>query len=91
MLLHSVHQRGPDYAQPLNATNSFLRRCEKLACRDRDSVSITYTVFQETDDSLFRKVVSGSQHLRQRYGPERSNDGDPLRKGSHNHCLIHNR
>jgi len=67
--------------------NSFLRRAVKLGYYDKQSATIT-DLFDDADDTFFRKILYNKQHVIHTYLPERSDIVYTLRSRQHNKNLI---
>jgi len=50
--------------------DSFLNRCKRLGFCDKDLPSVT-ELFSDADDALFEWINTDSQHVLQRYLPDR--------------------
>ena len=67
--------------------DSFLNRCKRLGFYDKDLPSAT-ELFSDADDALFKRINTNSQHVLQRYLPDRPDPHYSLRERSHNKSLI---
>ena len=67
--------------------DAFLNRCKRLGFYDKDLRSAT-ELFSDADDALFERINPNSQHVLQRYLPDRPDPHYSLRKRSHNKSLT---
>jgi len=67
--------------------DAFLNRCKRLGFCDKDLPSAT-ELFSDADDALFERINTNSQHVLQRYLPDRPDPHYSLRERSHNKSLI---
>jgi len=59
--------------------DSFLNRCKRLGFCDKDLPSAT-ELFSDADDALFERINTNSQHVLQRYLPDRPDPHYSLRE-----------
>jgi len=67
--------------------DTFVRRCKRL-CYSDDDIPKVAEMFENTDDTLFSRIIRNDKHVLQHYLPERNKIQCNLRPRQHSKQLI---